>query len=316
MKITGNPEDILVSMEGLAKSLPYRLPKSTFIGVSLKKDKDTVYKIFFSDKKKAGAFRSSKKQDVTLIKLPLIESDMGSQVEVVYFIHKICCATYEEHLRKNTLDTFSSPRPTTTSQLESLVDEDFYEDDEDEEELERAFELEFEAKANEARAKAKSLLSNLAKYYLDVDVIDKNEYLKQKLELEEMSLSGLILQMYISEKAIKNLMKMVYMKKGGTKILESLAKLQSIVLDINKCMSSTIKDMTADMSIIKSRHVEMHGEIGSNNVTEESGVVVQTGNVRDAINFVKKNMTQLDQKFETAFQEEVVDEDEDEDEET
>ena len=68
-----------------------------------------------------------------------------------------------------------------------------------------------EMKANSIN-KSKKLMNSLLKFYLSQELIDNNEYIQAKAKLEMMTLSNLVNQMQIAERAITTLMRTLLSK--------------------------------------------------------------------------------------------------------
>lgn len=289
MRILGDKEDIVVSLEGLRVTTAYKLPRSNFYCVSIKDENKTYYKIHFSSSGRAKMLANTNKSQITLMAVPVVSTDTGTSTETLYFYKEVCMKEYEKVLNEDNSKPYS--KETIVNSEDYNIDKDFDEhEDEDEDELIAKFEIEFAHKSAEAEMKAKNLLSSLSKFYLSVDMIDKNEYLKHKLELEQKGVAGLIFQLEVSRMAIKDVMLQIYLGKATSKQMDSLSKLQRIVLDINISISTLIKDSVKDMKDIKERYEEIKELMNSEDKTIEGNVVISGSNPTDVMKHLKEAM--------------------------
>lgn len=284
MRILGEKELLLVSLEGLKVTNGYKLPNSPFVCVSIKDKDETMYRIHFSTIKRAKALANTRKKCVELFAVPVISTDTGHSTETMYFFNDVCIKEYEKTLNESNVEEYSR---------EDLYD---YESstsgfDDDDEEREEEFEEEFERNVTLAGNKAKKLLHELAKFYLSAEMIDKNEYLKAKLEIEQETVTGLIFQLEVSKVAIKKLSKDIYMDRANSKLYDSLSKLQRIVLDINVTLSGIVKDSVKDMKDIKTRFNEIESEVDTAKNLVDGDVVVSSKNPRQALAYIRKQLS-------------------------
>ena len=83
-------------------------------------------------------------------------------------------------------------------------------------------------------AKSKKLLKSVIGFYLDSKMIKKNEYIKYKKAVDEMTLSNIIFSLKTTQHAIIKLMEEIDMGNLHPRIFEVLAQLQNQMMGIVK----------------------------------------------------------------------------------
>jgi hypothetical protein len=107
--------------------------------------------------------------------------------------------------------------------------------------------------------KSKKLMNSLLKFYLSQELIDSNEYIQAKAKLEMMTLSNLIQQMNIAERAITTLMRTIDTGEVSPRMFEVLGGLQKTMLDIMK--HQTLHMMAAEENMKKlKRDVDVYSD--------------------------------------------------------
>lgn len=92
--------------------------------------------------------------------------------------------------------------------------------------------------------KAKKTIASLMKFYLDEDIIEKDEYIQAKKKIDEMTMSSLIYQLQAGERALTTLLEAIEDGDIAPRMFEVLATLQKSMLDIIK--SQTMYLMAAE----------------------------------------------------------------------
>jgi len=95
-----------------------------------------------------------------------------------------------------------------------------------------------------ATKKAQKTITALMKFYLDADIIEKDEYIAAKKQMDEMTMSSLIYQLNAGEKALTTLLETIDSGELAPRMFEVLATLQKSMLDIIK--SQTMYLMAAE----------------------------------------------------------------------
>lgn len=107
-----------------------------------------------------------------------------------------------------------------------------------------------------ASDKAKKTITALMKFYLDEDIIEKDEYVRARKRIDEMTLSSLMFQLETAEKALVTLLRTIDSGELAPRMFEVLGTLQKSMLDIIK--SQTMYLVAAEESVKKlSRDVEV-----------------------------------------------------------
>ena len=98
------------------------------------------------------------------------------------------------------------------------------------------------------------------KFYLDEDIIEKDEYIVAKKKMDEMTMSSLIYQLNAGEKALTTLLETIEDGELAPRMFEVLATLQKSMLDIIKSQTMYLmaaeegaKRMARDIELYKKR---------------------------------------------------------------
>lgn len=118
--------------------------------------------------------------------------------------------------------------------------------------------------------KAKRTITSLMKFYLDSDIIEKDEYIQAKKKMDEMTMSSLIYQLQAGERALTTLLETIEAGELAPRMFEVLATLQKSMLDIIK--SQTMYLMAAEESTKRiARDIEIYKKRDDTREIEESG---------------------------------------------
>ena len=107
---------------------------------------------------------------------------------------------------------------------------------------------------DKSRVKAQKVMDKLLRFYLSEEVIEEQEYIKAKAELDKQALGSLIKQMENSDRAINILMDTIFEGDVAPRMFEVLSDLQRTMLDI-------IKSQTMYMIAIEENARKMAREI-------------------------------------------------------
>lgn len=126
-----------------------------------------------------------------------------------------------------------------------------------------------------ATKKAQKTITALMKFYLDADIIEKDEYIAAKKQMDEMTMSSLIYQLNAGEKALTTLLETIDSGELAPRMFEVLATLQKSMLDIIK--SQTMYLMAAEEGTKRiARDLEIYQQRA--NKSEIEGAGGDTGN--------------------------------------
>lgn len=95
-----------------------------------------------------------------------------------------------------------------------------------------------------ATKKAQKTITSLMRFYLDADIIERDEYIQAKKKIDEMTMSSLIYQLQAGERALTTLLQTIEDGELAPRMFEVLATLQKSMLDIIK--SQTMYLMAAE----------------------------------------------------------------------
>ena len=114
-------------------------------------------------------------------------------------------------------------------------------------------------KANSTK-KAKKTISALMRFYLEEDIIEKDEYIQAKKKMDEMTMSSLVYQLQAGERALTTLLEAIEDGEVAPRMFEVLATLQKSMLDIIKSQTmylmateESAKRIARDIDIYKKR---------------------------------------------------------------
>ena len=115
---------------------------------------------------------------------------------------------------------------------------------------------------NRAHIKAVRTIDSLLRFYLSEEIIEEEEYIRAKVEMDKMALSKLVWLMETSERSITTLMKTIDSGDMDSKMFEVLGGLQKTMLDIIK--SQTMFLVASEESMKKlSRDLDVYGKESS-----------------------------------------------------
>jgi len=130
-----------------------------------------------------------------------------------------------------------------------------------------------------ATKKAQKTITALMKFYLDADIIEKDEYIAAKKQMDEMTMSSLIYQLQAGERALTTLLETIEGGELAPRMFEVLATLQKSMLDIIK--SQTMYLMAAEESTKRiARDIEIYRKRDDITEIESSGGDVSDRNVQ------------------------------------
>lgn len=127
--------------------------------------------------------------------------------------------------------------------------------------------------------KAKRTISALMKFYLDEDIIERDEYISAKKRMDEMTMSSLVYQLQAGERALTTLLETIEDGEIAPRMFEVLATLQKSMLDIIK--SQTMYLMATEESAKRiARDIEIYKKRDDVREIEESGGSSENINVQ------------------------------------
>ena len=117
------------------------------------------------------------------------------------------------------------------------------------------------------------------KFYLDADIIEKDEYIQAKKKMDEMTMSSLVYQLQAGERALTTLLEAIEDGDVAPRMFEVLATLQKSMLDIIK--SQTMYLMATEESTKRiARDIEIYRKKDDIREIESSGGDSSSGNIQ------------------------------------
>ena len=130
-----------------------------------------------------------------------------------------------------------------------------------------------------ATKKAQRTITSLMKFYLDADIIEQDEYIKAKKQMDEMTMSSLIYQLQAGEKALTTLLETIDSGELAPRMFEVLATLQKSMLDIIK--SQTMYLMAAEEGTKRiARDIEIYQQRANQAEIEGAGGDASNKNIQ------------------------------------
>lgn len=160
--------------------------------------------------------------------------------------------------------------------------------------------LDFKELRTKCEDESRIMLQHAIGFILSEDMIEGNEYLKNKLEVDIMTLSGMVYQLRVNEAMQKAMMEEVDRGFMHPRMFEVFGQLSKTIADINKQVVQTVealkvtyKDMKSD---IREKQTEALGprqnSIGSGMIEHGDGGVVSMG-TKELINRAKRGPDRL-----------------------
>ena len=153
-----------------------------------------------------------------------------------------------------------------------------------------------ELKANSTK-KAKKTITALMKFYLDEDIIEKDEYISAKKKMDEMTMSSLVYQLQAGERALTTLLETIEDGEIAPRMFEVLATLQKSMLDIIKSQTmylmateESAKRIARDIDIYKRRDDVREIESSGGDIADSS---VQRG-TKDLMRMIRDGIDSND----------------------
>ena len=130
-----------------------------------------------------------------------------------------------------------------------------------------------------ATRKAQKTITSLMKFYLDADIIEKDDYIAAKKRMDEMTMASLIYQLQAGEKALTTLLETIDSGELAPRMFEVLATLQKSMLDIIK--SQTMYLMAAEEGTKRiARDLEIYQKRANTSEIEGAGGDTSNKNIQ------------------------------------
>lgn len=139
--------------------------------------------------------------------------------------------------------------------------------------------MSFSELKTDSTKKAKKTISALMKFYLDADIIERDEYIQAKKKMDEMTMGSLVYQLQAGERALTTLLEAIEDGEVAPRMFEVLATLQKSMLDIIK--SQTMYLMATEESTKRiARDIEIYRKKDDIREIESLGGDSSSGNIQ------------------------------------
>ena len=141
-------------------------------------------------------------------------------------------------------------------------------------------------------AAAKKMMQSVMKLYLSQEIIEQNEYVRMKQQIEEMQLATLINQMHQMEHSIEMLMRTIESGELTPRMFEVLAGLQKTMLEINK--HATLHIMASEEGMKKLKHdIDIYSDQTTIIKSNNDEAITARGN-RDFMKGIQEEMQDIE----------------------
>ena len=140
-------------------------------------------------------------------------------------------------------------------------------DDIPEEMQQSTMNIDFAKLKKKCEKEAKTMLNNAVGFILTEEILREHEYLKNKLEVDVMSLSGMIYQLRVNEAMQKVMMEEVDRGFIHPRMFEVFGQLSKTIAELNKQLIATVEALKTTYKEIKNDIAEKQTE----NLSLESG---------------------------------------------
>jgi len=153
--------------------------------------------------------------------------------------------------------------------------------------------IDFDELKKTCEEEAKAMILNSVHFSLPEEMITGNEYLKNKIEIDSLSLSGMVYQLRINEIMQRSLVEQVNSGMINARMWEVFGQLSKTIGDLNKQLIQTVEAIQSTYKnmkdMIKEKQTEALGPTPNRDgmlTTGDGGVV--TRGTKELINNVKR----------------------------
>lgn len=167
--------------------------------------------------------------------------------------------------------------------------------------------MEFYKVKDDIETESKKLLKSVIDFYLDAKIVKKNEYIKYKKAVDEMTLSNIIFSLKTSQHAIIKLMEEIDMGNIHPRIFEVLAQLQSQMMVVVKHQAAYMITIEEGYKKIKEDHDRIeYLKTLDKGKTDDKAQITEGDSLK--VRGTKNLMIEIKNRIEDAKYEEVKDE--------
>lgn len=156
--------------------------------------------------------------------------------------------------------------------------------------MEPAFHIDFEELQKDCEKKAKKMIHNATGFMFSDELVKDNPYLKNKMQVDIISLAGMLYQLSVNETMQKALMEEVRSGAMHPRMFEVFGQLSKTIGDLNKQLLQTVeaikvtyRDLKQD---IRERNQDM-AAIGQGSLIKNEKGIIALG-TKELINETKK----------------------------
>ena len=158
--------------------------------------------------------------------------------------------------------------------------------------MEPLFALNFEKLRKECDSKAKKLIKNATGFILTEESVKENPYLSNKMQMDIISLSGMLYQLRVNEQMQETLMEEVRSGATHNRNFEVFGKLSETIGSLNKQLLQTIEAIKTTYKDVKFDIRERENDLkaigpGQNGIVRNSKGLIALG-TKELINETKK----------------------------
>lgn len=124
-----------------------------------------------------------------------------------------------------------------------------------------SFDLDFDKLRKECDSKAKKMLKNATGLVLSPEMLKQNPYLKDKMRVDVISLSGMLYQLKVNETMQETLMEEVRSGASHPRMFEVFGQLSKTIADLNKQLLQTVEAIKQTYKGIKGDILEKREEL-------------------------------------------------------
>jgi hypothetical protein len=155
--------------------------------------------------------------------------------------------------------------------------------------MEPAFNINFEDLQKDCEKKARKMITNATGFMFSDELVKENPYLKNKMQVDIISLAGMLYQLSVNETMQKALMEEVRSGALHPRMFEVFGQLSKTIGDLNKQLLQTVEAIKVTYRDLKNDIREKNQDmvaIGQGLIKNENGIIAL--GTKELINETKK----------------------------
>ena len=158
--------------------------------------------------------------------------------------------------------------------------------------MEPTFTMDFEKIRKECDKKAKRMIKNATGFMLDDDMVKNNPYLRNKMSVDVISLSGMLYQLKVNEMMQETLMEEVRSGATHNRMFEVFGQLSKTIGELNKQLLQTVEAIKTTYKDVRFDIKERENDLkaigpGQNGLVRNGKGLIALG-TKELINETKK----------------------------